>query len=212
VAIQVKDTGAGIPADVLPRVFDPFFTTKGPGQGTGLGLSQVYGFAKQSGGTVKLESTIGIGTTVTMYLPATEQAVETEGSVEPPSADIHSAKGTVLLVEDNEDVAMATEGLLSELGYDVEHVNSGTDALEKLQTGSYAFVLSDILMPGSIGGLELAGIVRDHHRDVQLLLTTGFSARAQQAVDEGYRILQKPFDLRALARAIEELKRERQAA
>ena len=212
VAIQVKDTGAGIPADVLPRVFDPFFTTKGPGQGTGLGLSQVYGFAKQSGGTVKVESTVGIGTTVTMYLPATEQAMESEGSVEPPSADIHSAKGTVLLVEDNEDVALATEGLLSELGYDVEHVNSGTDALEKLQTGSYAFVLSDILMPGSIGGLELAGIVRDHHRDVQLLLTTGFSTRAQQAVDEGYRILQKPFDLNALARAIEELKRERQAA
>ncbi len=108
-------------------------------------------------------------------------------------------------MEDNQAVALAMADLLAELGYRVEHVSSGTDALKRLQERSYALVFSDLLMPDSIGGLELARIVRDYHSDVPILLATGFSDKAQQAVREGFKIIQKPFDLRALAAAIDQL-------
>ena len=205
VAIEVRDTGSGIGPDVLSHVFDPFFTTKAPGKGTGLGLSQVYGFAKQSGGTVKIDSMVGAGTIVTIYLPATNAPADSSEVVTASTAKAHPAKGTVLLVEDSHEVAAAMTDLLRQLGYRVEHVTSGTQALKRLQERSYALVFSDILMPDSIGGLELARIVRDYHSDVPILLTTGFSGKAHQVVEEGFRILQKPFDLRGLAAAIDQL-------
>jgi PAS domain S-box-containing protein len=212
VTIEVRDTGSGIGPEMLSHVFDPFFTTKAPGKGTGLGLSQVYGFAKQSGGTVKIDSTPGAGTSVTIYLPATEEPADTDELVIAPAAKADPAKGAVLLVEDNNEVAVAMADLLAQLGYGVEHVTSGTDALKRLQERSYALAFSDILMPDSIGGLELARIVRDYHSDVPILLTTGFSGKAQQAVREGFKILQKPFDLRALAAAIDQLQTTRAPA
>jgi PAS domain S-box-containing protein len=212
IAIEVKDTGCGISAVALPRVFDPFFTTKDHGKGTGLGLSQVYGFAKQSGGTVKIESRPGAGTAVAIYLPAVNERVESSPD---PSSDLAGrvGKGTVLLVEDNQEVAAATTYLFEQLGYDVEHVAGASDALLKVQDRSrYALVCSDILMPGSMGGIELAAVLHEQCRGMPMLLTTGFSEKAQQAVREGHKILPKPFDLHALAAAIKDLRDETVAA
>jgi PAS domain S-box-containing protein len=206
VAIEVKDTGVGIKPDIQARVFEPFFTTKGP-KGTGLGLSQVYGFARQSGGTATIESNPGYGTKVTIYLPATNDPVASDKLDRPSVRQPPENQGAVLLVEDSSEVASISAGLLEQLGYDVEHVASGGEALRRLQKAhAFVFVFSDILMPGSIGGVELARIVRDYHSGLPVLLTTGFSERADEAKHEGFLILQKPFDVQALSAAIAELK------
>jgi PAS domain S-box-containing protein len=207
VVIELKDTGTGIPSEILPRVFDPFFTTKGVGKGTGLGLSQVYGFAKQSNGTVTVRSTPGHGTTVEIYLPATDDPVHAAQDDMVIEDKPQSGNGIVLLVEDNDEVAAVSAQFLEQLGYSVDHAPNGSSALQKLQKRrSYVFVFSDILMPGNIGGLELARIVRQHHRDIPILLTTGYSDKAQEAVREGLLVVQKPFDVRRLSEAIEQLR------
>jgi PAS domain S-box-containing protein len=205
--MELTDTGVGIPPDLLSRVFDPFFTTKGIDKGTGLGLSQVYGFAKQSGGTATILSEPGYGTTVSIYLPATEAPIRAEPKLAPINDEESSKKGTVLLVEDNNEVATVSAEYLEQLGYGVEHAMNGSDALRRLQEGpSYAFVLSDILMPGSVAGLELARIVREHHSEIPILLATGYSDKAQKAVHDGFPVVQKPYDLQVLSKAIHELR------
>jgi PAS domain S-box-containing protein len=207
IAIELMDSGLGIAPEVLPRVFDPYFTTKGAGKGTGLGLSQVYGFAKQSGGTAIIQSKLGRGTTVSMYLPATEEQVQAERKHPILADQIQSQEGTVLLVEDNEDVATVSAGYLEQLGYTVELAMNGSDALRKLQGGlSYDLVFSDLLMPGSVAGLDLARVVRGNHPHIPILLTTGYSQKAQEAVREGFSILRKPYDLQSLFKAICELR------
>ena len=207
VAIELMDCGIGIAADVLPRVFDPYFTTKGAGKGTGLGLSQVYGFAKQSGGTAIIQSKLGRGTTVSIYLPATEEPVPAERKHPILVDQIQREEGTALLVEDNEEVAGVSAGYLEQLGYTVEVVLNGSDALQKLKSGaSYDLVFSDLLMPGSVAGLELARFVRSNHPHVPILLTTGYSQKAQEAVREGFLILRKPYDLQGLFKATCELR------
>ncbi len=207
VVMELKDCGVGIAPEVLPRVFDPFFTTKGAGKGTGLGLSQVYGFAKQSGGTAIIQSMRGYGTTVLIYLPATDDPVQTDQKHPVVEDHAQTDKGTVLLVEDNEEVAGVSAAYLEQLGYTVEVTFNGSDARRKLQTGrSYDLVFSDILMPGSVAGLELARAVREYHPHIPILLTTGYSQKAQEAVREGFPILQKPYDLRSLSKAIREVR------
>jgi two-component system NtrC family sensor kinase len=212
VAMELKDCGVGIPPELLPNVFDPFFTTKGAGKGTGLGLSQVYGFAKQSGGTAKIQSKPGRGTTVTIYLPATEDPVQSDLQLAMVEDQTETDKGKALLVEDNEEVASVSAAYLEQLGYTVDVTSNGSDALRKFQNGSsYDLVFSDILMPGSVAGLELARVVRASHPDTPILLVTGYSQKAQEAVREGFLILHKPYDLRSLSGAIREL-RSRSAA
>jgi PAS domain S-box-containing protein len=207
VAVELMDCGIGIAADVLPRVFDPYFTTKGAGKGTGLGLSQVYGFAKQSGGTAIIQSKLGRGTTVSIYLPATEESVQAERKHPTLVDQIQKEDGTALLVEDNEEVASVSAAYLEQLGYTVEVALNGSDALYKLQNGhSYDLVFSDLLMPGSVAGLELARVVRSNHPNILILLTTGYSQKAQEAVREGFSILRKPYDLQSLFKAIRELR------
>jgi PAS domain S-box-containing protein len=207
IAIELMDCGTGIAPEVLPRVFDPYFTTKDAGKGTGLGLSQVYGFAKQSGGTAIIQSKLGRGTTVSIYLPATGEAVQAERKHPILADQVQSQAGTVLLVEDNEDVATVSAGYLEQLGYTVEVAMNGSDALRKLQGGpSYNLVFSDLLMPGSVAGLELARVVRGNHPHIPILLTTGYSQKAQEAVREGFSILRKPYDLQSLFKAICELR------
>ena len=207
IAIELMDCGIGIAPEVLPRVFDPYFTTKDAGKGTGLGLSQVYGFAKQSGGTAIIQSKLGRGTTVSIYLPATGEAVQAERKHPILADQIQSQAGTVLLVEDNEDVATVSAGYLEQLGYTVEVAMNGSDALRKLQGGpSYNLVFSDLLMPGNVAGLELARVVRGNHPHIPILLTTGYSQKAQEAVREGFSILRKPYDLQSLFKAICELR------
>jgi two-component system NtrC family sensor kinase len=208
VSIDVSDTGVGIAPELLPRVFEPFFTTKDAGKGTGLGLSQVYGFAKQSGGTATVRSKPGQGTTVTLYLPATDEPVDPERG-EPRAQDQEfsgNGRGNVLVVEDNEEVAAISSSYFEQMGYQADHVSTGAQALDKLQTNcSYNLIFSDILMPGGVGGLELARIIREHHPDVLVLLTTGYSQSAQEAVREGFSIVQKPYDLRELSTAVRDL-------
>jgi two-component system NtrC family sensor kinase len=206
VALELADTGVGIPAEVLTHVFDPFFTTKGQGKGTGLGLSQVYGFAKQSGGTATIDSEPGLGTTITIYLPATDAPVQVEQKPEPVHREGRVAKGTVLLVEDSKEVATTLADYLEQLGFSVDYVRNASEALRNLQSkGPYRLVVTDILMPGSVAGLDLARIVHGNYSEIPVLLTTGYSERAQEAVLEGFSVLQKPYDLRTLSDAISEL-------
>jgi two-component system NtrC family sensor kinase len=206
VALELTDTGVGIPAEALPRVFDPFFTTKGPGKGTGLGLSQVYGFAKQSGGMATINSEPGRGTTISIYLPATDAPVQAEQKAEPADGEPRTGKGTVLLVEDSQEVAGILAEYLEQLGFAVDHAWNASEALQNLQSkGPYHLVVTDILMPGSVTGFELARAVRESHSTIPILLTTGYSERAQEAVREGFSVLQKPYDLQTLSDAIRKL-------
>jgi len=204
VAIRVADTGAGIPADILPRVFEPFFTTKEVGKGTGLGLSQAYGFAKQSGGTATITSTEGSGTAITLYLPLSHD--QPEAAAPPVQAKAEAgAVGTVLLVEDNADVAEVASGYLRELGYRVRSVGDARAALAALRVDAGVdLVFSDILMPGGMNGLELARAISERLPDIPVLLATGYSASVQDAVRQGVVVLQKPYDLEALRRHMRE--------
>jgi PAS domain S-box-containing protein len=199
VAIEVQDTGIGIPPDIVGKIFDPFFTTKAIGKGTGLGLSQVHGFAHQAGGTVAVTSELGKGTTFTICLPRSdlrspraEQEVSSIGN------------GTVLLVEDNPDVATASTGLLEQLGYAVRWVSDAETALKEIANDGIDLVLSDIVMPGKLDGLGLARAIRLKHPGLPILLATGYSEAAQSAQAD-FPILRKPYQIHELSRALSEL-------
>ncbi len=204
VAIRVADSGHGIPPDVLARVFEPFFTTKEVGKGTGLGLSQVYGFAKQSSGTATITSTEGRGTTITIYLPRSHETPQPPSPQSQTEAPVEPA-GTVLLVEDNADVAEVGAALFRQLGYRVRSVVNAQAALAALRLdGDVDLVFSDILMPGGMNGLDLAREIQARFPTIPVLLTTGYSASAQDAVRQGVVVLQKPYDLEGLKRNIRE--------
>jgi two-component system, NtrC family, sensor kinase len=208
IAIRIADSGIGIPADALARAFEPFFTTKEVGKGSGLGLSHVYGFAKQSGGSATISSTLDQGTTVTLYLPRSRE-VPIPASAPPQTEKTASGRGTVLVVDDNADVAAVCTAHLEELGYRVECVSSGGAAFESLATNKkIRLVLSDILMSGGVDGLQLARHIRDHYHDIGVVLTTGYSGSVQDALHEGFLVLKKPFDIAALAKALEEVLKE----
>jgi two-component system NtrC family sensor kinase len=207
VAIRVADTGTGIPPEVLPRVFEPFFTTKEVGKGTGLGLSQVYGFARQSGGAATITTSARRGTAVTLLLPRTWEAPAQARRPATASGEAPAA-GKVLLVEDNEEVAAVTQSYLEELGYQAQHATSAQAGLEILQRGdTIDVVFSDILMPGGMNGLELAEAIARRFPGIAVLLTTGYSSSAQDAVRRGFEVLQKPYDLSALEAALREARR-----
>jgi PAS domain S-box-containing protein len=201
VAISVRDSGVGIPPDVLLKIFDPFFTTKPVGKGTGLGLSQVHGFAHQAGGTVSVSSELGQGTTVTISLPrgTTEELARQE------EAKGLAGTGNVLLIEDNPDVANASAGFLEQLGYSVLWASDAETALKEVERDGIDLIVSDIVMPGSIDGLRLARIIRDKHPDLPILLTTGYSDAALKVGSE-FPILNKPYLIHELSGAIAKLK------
>jgi two-component system NtrC family sensor kinase len=202
VELTVTDTGAGIPPEVLPRIFEPFFTTKDVGKGTGLGLSQVYGFAQQSGGQVTAESRPG-RTAFSLILPRCHEAPE---PARVATVALTSARrGRALLVEDNGDVAEVGLAHLTELGLDVEVATDARAAVERLRSGTFDLMVSDVVMPGGVTGLDLAREVRARYPDMPILLATGYSAVADEAVAEGFALIRKPFDLHALARALDNL-------
>lgn len=195
VCIAVIDTGQGIPDDVLTKVFDPFFTTKPVGKGTGLGLSQVHGFANQAGGSVQISTQLGKGTEVSLLLPRHRVA-------EMNNASLSREVRTVLVVEDNPDVATAHAGLLEELGYRVKWVRDAPSALQSLDRDDIDLVFSDVVMPGEMDGLGLARYLRDHQPDMPVILATGYSEAARKSGLE-FPILRKPYELHELSRALE---------
>jgi two-component system NtrC family sensor kinase len=187
----------------MAKVFEPFFTTKAIGKGTGLGLSQVYGFAHQSGGTVTASSAPGHGTTITLYLPRARAALtRAQETMDTPLAP--HMEGTVLVVEDNAEVAGVTVALLEQLGYRTLFADNASAALARLKgRDKIDLVLSDIVMPGSMNGIELAGEIRRQFPHLPVLLTSGYSESAR-AAEARYAILRKPFELSDLVRALGE--------
>jgi PAS domain S-box-containing protein len=202
VAIDVTDTGLGIPSDVLDKIFEPFFTTKPIGKGTGLGLSQVHGFAHQAGGTVKVASELGKGTTFTILLPRGMDAPVRDAA----EAMSFRGSGTVLLVEDNPDVALVSTGLLEQLGYEVRRVADAEAALREIENDAVDFVFSDIVMPGKMDGLSLAHHLRQIRPGLPILLATGYSDVAA-GVRGDFPILRKPYEIHELSEAIAKLPR-----
>jgi PAS domain S-box-containing protein len=196
VALRVSDTGEGMPAEVVERVFEPFFTTKSYGEGTGLGLSQVFGFAKQIGAAVTVESTPGEGSTFTLFLPVTRGAIAGDAKV-----DSEHSLGRVLVVEDDSLVAELAAGMLDELGFEAVVTHSAKEALQRLSGEQRpTVVFSDIVMPGGISGIELARKIRDRFPELPVLLTSGYSEKV--TATEGFPLLQKPYDMEALAAAL----------
>ena len=203
IRLSVSDTGAGIAPELMQKVFEPFFTTKGTGRGSGLGLSTIYGFATQSGGSVTIYSELGKGTTVHLYLPK----AKTSESVTVPSraGTILFSKNneTVLVVEDNPEVRETTLQRVEGLGYVVEEAASGPEAVEILKSKpGVALVFSDVVMPGGMSGYDLGLWVRQNKPDVKVLLTSGFAPELAEIGHEGeFQVLRKPFSRVELARA-----------
>ena len=198
VALAIRDTGTGMPRDVIDRAFEPFFTTKEVGKGTGLGLSQIHGFAAQAGGRAEIRSEEGRGTTITFVLPRTEKKI----ALATPSGSMSVLpKGLcVLLVEDNPQVREFAEGLLVDLGCEVMSAQSGQHALELLEGKPIDLVLSDVVMPG-MSGVELARRMRDSHPSVPVLLATGYSDEIVKRGSE-FDVLAKPFGAVDLSKAM----------
>jgi PAS domain S-box-containing protein len=202
VAISVEDTGTGIAPDVLRKIFDPFFTTKPIGKGTGLGLSQVHGFAHQAGGTVKVTSELGKGTRIAILLPRKDVDL----AVDNFSVTAPGGSGTVLLVDDNPEVAAVSSSLLEQLGYTVRRVENAEAALREIERDGIDFVFSDIVMPGKIDGLGLARRLKAMRPNLPILLATGYSDAALN-VRGDFPILRKPYEIHQLSEAIAKLPR-----
>ena len=203
VALSVADTGSGIAPDVIARIFEPFFTTKEVGKGTGLGLSQVYGFAKQSGGTVTVWSQLGVGTTFTLYLPRSREVPQRSAPVCTHDAAAEDT-GSVLVVEDNSEVADIATALLNELGYRVTRVGGALAALDLLRDGErFDLVFSDVVMPGGMNGVELAHAIRKDFPGLPVVLTTGYFNALDKPLPRGLPVLRKPYDIAELKRTLQ---------
>jgi PAS domain S-box-containing protein len=200
VSLAVEDTGEGMDAETTARALDPFFTTKEVGKGSGLGLSMVHGFAVQSGGGMRLTSAPGVGTTVTLFLPRETSA--DAGQAESPAAEPQVGAGTVLLVEDDELVREISTEMLATLGYRVRTAHDGPEALALLKRGeAIDLLLTDIVMPKGMSGIELARQARAMRPDLAVLLATGYPLRQSLDADE-FPVIGKPYDLGALSEAV----------
>jgi PAS domain S-box-containing protein len=208
--LSVSDTGIGMPPEVIARVFEPFYTTKPIGQGTGLGLSMIYGFAKQSGGQVRIHSQVGVGTTVRLYLPRYAGVVGsgTELAASVPAAFAQEGE-TLLVVDDEPTVRMLVADVLAELGYAVVEAGDGVAGLEVLRSGRRIdLVITDVGLPGGMNGRQMADAGRALRPDVKTLFITGYAETAvigDKAVGPGMQVLTKPFSIDALAERIHDL-------
>jgi signal transduction histidine kinase/CheY-like chemotaxis protein len=204
VMVAVSDTGEGMSSDTITRAFEPFYSTKPEGQGTGLGLSQVYGFVKQSGGHVKIYSELGVGTTVKLYLPRSKAAPQwtSPARVEP----VEGGRETVLVVEDDEGVRAAVTDMLNDLGYSVLRAENAEQALQLLKQGLHADLLfTDVVMPGQLNTREFARIAKEILPALKVLFTSGYTQNAivhNGKLDEGVELLSKPYRKDDLARKL----------
>ncbi|UVM18743.1 response regulator [Pseudomonas sp. B21-023] len=201
-AISVVDSGVGIAPHLLERIFDPFFTTKAAGQGTGLGLSQVFGFVKQSGGDVQVSSREGLGTTFTLYLPQVAQA-DAEVSTALPTLAPNGERRHILVVEDNPDVGSFTAQILRDHGYRISWAISAEDALKQIAStqGGFDAVFSDVVMPG-MGGLALARELRRSQPHLPVILTSGYSEAIAEGGHQGFAFLAKPYSAEQVCRML----------
>jgi PAS domain S-box-containing protein len=201
VEVVIADNGPGIPQGILNRVLDPFFTTKTEGKGVGLGLSVAYGFARQSGGTLYVESKEGVGTSIHLLLPYTDAPLPDRHGERPAPA----AQPRILLVEDRHDVATTTKQMLELLGYQASVANDAESALQMLtQNGSFELLLSDVIMPGSMDGIALARVATQQQPNLKVLLVTGY-AQLNDKEDVEFPVLSKPYRHADLARKLREL-------
>ncbi len=193
VMVAAHDTGCGIPADIIDRVQDPFFTTKGRANASGLGLSMVHGFAGQSGGHLAIESDVGVGTSVRLYLPKIEEEGVATTTIDEPAS--FSGSETVLLVEDDAAVLDSLAFGLEWFGYKVVMAEDGAKALSILEESSVAVLITDVSMPGGMSGTELAQVVREDHPELPVIFITGYTHDIDEITGsrEGDQLLYKPF-------------------
>jgi CheY-like chemotaxis protein len=203
--IEIEDTGSGMPPEVVARVFEPFFTTKTGGRGTGLGLSMVYGFTRQSGGTVTIESAVGKGTTLRLYLPLVENAAAHPviADTPPPTPAVSR---TVLVVEDETDVRNIVRRQLESLGHKVLVAEADTEALLLIQgPGAPDLLLTDVVLATGMNGIELADAARKLRPGLPVIFMSGFTAvpdALQRIRETGSPLLSKPFTTPQLERAV----------
>jgi two-component system cell cycle sensor histidine kinase/response regulator CckA len=204
--LTVSDTGHGIDPSVIDRIFDPFFTTKGPGEGTGLGLSMVYGIVKNHDGVISVSSEPGKGTTFTIYLPLLDIHEQLEGK---KKEIIPTGMGNILFVDDEESIVSIGKEMLTSLGYDVDVKFSSLDALYAFQANpnSFDLVITDMTMP-NMTGIDLAREMLKIRPEIPIILTTGFSEliNEKKAKEMGIReLIMKPFSLNNLAQSVKQL-------
>jgi PAS domain S-box-containing protein len=207
VCVTVADTGAGMDEATMRRVFEPFFTTKAVGRGTGLGLSQVYGFARQSGGGVKITSTVGEGTEIRVYLPPAPVETEAQDVGQRRAPGAMRAGQSLLLVEDDASVAAIAMDLLRGMGLYVETAETGAEALGMLEKRRYDVMLSDIVMPGGMTGVELARACAERWPTMSIMLTSGYAGDDVDLAlaDAPWPFLRKPYSGEQLREALGEL-------
>lgn len=207
VCVTVSDNGAGMPPELIGRVFEPFFTTKAVGKGTGLGLSQVYGFARQSGGAARISSTVGRGTEIRLYLPPRTESAAAVAEAGPGAARPMDAGRRLLLVEDDSSVAVVALELLEGLGLEVRTVETAPQALDLLKRERFDMMLSDVVMPGGMTGIELARLCGRDYPDMRVVLTSGYAGEDVDAAlaDAPWPFLRKPYSGQQLAMILGDL-------
>ena len=213
IRIEVRDTGTGIAPEALERIFEPFFTTKDVGKGSGLGLSQVYGFVQQSGGQLSVDSAPGAGATFRLLLRASDKQAPARPEERPaPQIAAPAARGRLLVVEDDRAVLAVTVEMLSGMGYDVTTASDAAAALELLEQGaSIDLLFSDVVMPGGRNGVELARIARTMRPDLKVLLTSGYIGEAVSMAGDAFDLIDKPYERSALAAKLTELLQDNRA-
>jgi len=206
--MSISDTGMGMSQEVCERIFDPFFTTKGKAEGTGLGLAMVYGFVSRSKGYIFVSSVIGRGTTFTIYLPRSKLTVKHAEDAARVFSVTPSGDETILIVDDEVELAVIAKSILEGLGYTVICAENGVSALQVLQENSAIdLVFSDVVMPGGVSGLDLAAIIDNEYPGLKILLTTGFAVEANNAMagsESQYDMLRKPYRGMELAKRVRE--------
>ncbi|MES2609147.1 MAG: ATP-binding protein [Pseudomonadota bacterium] len=209
VCLSVTDTGSGMPAELIEQIFDPFFTTKPTGQGTGLGLSMVYGFVRQSGGHVRVQSEVGVGTTMRLYLPRHDGQVLDDASDNLSEAVQQGDGETILVVEDENTIRTLTVEVLKDAGYLVVEAHDGASALRTLEAMRRVdLLITDVGLPGGLNGRQVADAARQDRPHLKVLFITGFAQNAAVGnglLDAGMEVMTKPFELTALARKVRDM-------
>ena len=209
VCLCVHDNGVGMTPEVAAMAFDPFFTTKPLGMGTGLGLSMVYGFAKQSGGRVSIESQVGVGTSVCIELPRSERTPEQSAADEGPAAAPRAHQGeTVLVVDDEASLRMLMVEVMQDLGYATLEAGNGTEAMRWLRSGRpIDLLITDVGLPGGMNGRQVADAARSERPALKVLFVTGYAQTALDGgnLEAGMHVMTKPFEMDALARRVKEV-------